>query len=199
MITAIVPTVEGREHYLEKCIASFGQDVEVIVKHGFPTCGKAWLEGLNEATGDYLLGAADDFEMHPGWQVDATRFADMGYLPAPRILNTDGSLQSCGEWETEAMTGSPTEFARTPFLSRAQWEIISPLVVPFLEQDVHYFTDNIFGWAGARHGMQTVVCRTFEFTHHLAPQRRGAGMSWADRMRHDYELFLAYTQAKASG
>ena len=138
--------------------------------------------------GEYIHFGADDVEMHPGWWEQTVRFCDRGFLPAPRVLNTDGTLQSCGDWAVEMRDGAVPEFTRGPFVSRAQWDQLAPLVAPFLEA-AHYFTDNVFTWAGRRLGMETVVCRRYEYTHHMAPQGR------ADRrMAADHELFVQYTQ-----
>lgn len=193
LITAPVPTVTGREAFLEETIRSYEEtaNIEVLVYHDLPTCGAGWLKGITEGTGEYFVMGADDITMHPGWWVEAARFADLGYLPCARILNTDGSLQSCGTWEQEMATGAIPEFTRSPFFTRAQWERLEPLVAPILPE-LHYFSDNIFTWAGRKLGMETVVCRAYEYTHHLAPQKRGAGMTWNDRMAHDHATFMAY-------
>ena len=45
MIDLIVPTIEGREESLERCLASF-PDLNHIVVKGQPTCGLGWIEGM---------------------------------------------------------------------------------------------------------------------------------------------------------
>ncbi|MHB8742580.1 MAG: hypothetical protein ACYC9L_05580 [Sulfuricaulis sp.] len=186
VISVVIPTIPGREHLLAKTEASYrAENTQLIVVKGRPTCGEAWVEGASRAEGDYLHFSADDIEAHPGWWGKAAVLSELGFLPAPRILNTDGSLQSCGDWDVEMRDGAIPEFTRVPFLSKEQWAAIDPLVTPFLEK-AHYYTDNIVSWAGRKLGMETVVCRSYELTHHLAGQGR------LDRMRQDFELFMNY-------
>lgn len=189
MISIIVPTVTGREEFLAKCEAAYAahtDDYELIVVTDEPTCGLGWNKGAAQATGDYLHLTCDDLEPHPGWWQAARAVCDDGFLPAPRILNTDGSLQSCGDWEREQQTGTATEFTRLPFLSRDQWERFGPSL------PLHYYTDNWFSWRAREQGVETVVHRGYLLTHHLADHKRGAGMSWEDRMATDFRAFEMY-------
>jgi hypothetical protein len=143
VISVIVPTIDGRESYLKDCLASYAahtSDYEVIVVPNKPNCGLAWTEGADLAVGSELHFSADDLQPHAGWSQAAMEVVERGFLPAPRILNTDGSLQSCGgeeAWEREQPTGARAGFSRIPFLSRQQWERIRLLVQPFL---VHAIT-----------------------------------------------------------
>jgi hypothetical protein len=199
LISVPLPTVTGREEYLEKAVAAYEAhaNVEILLYKDLPNCGLAWAKGAEESKGDFIHFGADDVEMHPGWWEAATRFCNIGILPAPRILNTDGSLQSCGNWEVEMVTGAIPEFTRGPFVSRSQWDRMSDLVVPFLEV-AHYYTDNIFSWVGRRIGLETAVCRGYEYTHHMAEAKRGAGTTWQQRMQQDHERFQHYTRKVAS-
>jgi hypothetical protein len=203
LISVICPTVTGREELLAKtkiAYAAHTDDYELIVVPDKPACGPAWVEGASKAQGEFLHFTADDIEPHAGWWQAAVETVERGYLPAPRILNTDGSLQSCGEWGKEQDTGTQTEFSRIPFLSRAQWDVVAPLVTPFLSK-THYYTDNCISFVARASGGETGVHRDYLFTHHLAEQSRGAGMTWEQRMNHDGQLFAAfagYVQAWAS-
>lgn len=138
--------------------------------------------------------------MHPGWWEAACSTVDRGYIPAPRVLNSDGTIQSCGgsdSWEKERDTGEWADFSRGPVLNREMWQTIRSLAAPFLEA-AHYFTDNCISFTARLYGIETGVHRGYEYTHHLADQSRGAGMSWEERMRHDHQLFeryAAYAQA----
>lgn len=186
MISVVIPTIVGREHLLAKTLASYrATNTQLIVIKNKPTCGEAWAEGAKQAEGEYLHFSADDIEAHPNWWGQAALLAELGFLPAPRIVNTDGSLQSCGDWAVEMRNGAIPAFTRVPFMSKEQWAQIGPLATPFLEK-AHYYTDNIITWAGRKLGMETVVCRTYELTHHLAGQGR------LDRMRQDHELFMSF-------
>src|SRR5690242_19932281 len=132
MISIVVPTVVGRERHLKACLAAYDRytsDFEVHVITGRPTCGRAWVDGAKVATGDYIHFSADDLEPFASWWQSAIQVTDIGLLPAPRILNSNGDLETCGGSDgfTERMTGHKTDFTRIPFLSRAQWEEIRPL------------------------------------------------------------------------
>ncbi len=188
LITVPIPTIKGREAMFKATCASYEQtaNVQLIPFFDLTGCGPAWAEGADQAKGDYVHFAADDVTMHSNWWQKAAAYCDQGFLPAPRVLNTDGTLQSCGDNFQEMKEGAIPEFTRAPFISREQWQKLRPLVRPFLLQ-AHYFTDNVFSWAGRRLGMQTVVCRSYEYTHHMAATGRRN-----ERMETDYRLFMDY-------
>ncbi len=189
LISVPLPTIKGREQLFEATKDSYfaTANVEVIEFHDLPGCGPAWAEGADQAQGEYIQFGADDVVMHPNWWRKAIRYCDQGFLPAARVLNTDGSLQSCGDGFVEMKEGAIPEFTRSPIVSKAQWEQLSPLVSPFLRSGTLYYTDNVFTWAGRKLGMETVVCRSYEYTHHMAPSPERNG-----RMEHDFHLYLAY-------
>ena len=197
MISVIVPTVAGREEHLARCLDNYAattENYEVLVIPDKDVCGAAWCEGAERARGTHLHFSADDLYPHAGWADAAVGVCERGFLPAPRILNSDGTLQSCGGsdgWETEHPTGEQTDFSRIPFLHREQWERIAPHVVSFL-RDRHYFTDNAVSTAAARFGIRTGVHRDYLFTHTLAEQSRGAGMTWEQRMIVDGNAFAQW-------
>lgn len=198
MVSVIVPTISERATFLAACKAAYAAHTEaeheVIVIRDKSVCGAAWVEGAQKATGDFIHFSADDLCPLPGWDVAAIGVCERGYLPAPRILNDDGTLQSCGGtdgWETELPTGQETDFSRIPFLSREQWDRISDMVTPFLQQ-THYFTDNAIGWCANLLGIPTGVHRDYLFTHSLAEPGRGAGTSWENRMILDGQVFSRF-------
>lgn len=188
MISVVIPTVTGREEHLERCVRAYEERTlrppEIIVIRNAPTCGVAWQEGAERATGTYIHFTADDLEPHPAWANSALVAVAMGYLPAPRILRPDGTLESCGRWEVEQETGDPTPMTRIPFMSREQWKLIGPML------PIHYYTDNWISFKGALAGIETRVYRDYQFTHHWAEAGRGAGMSQEDRMRHDEAIYV---------
>lgn len=195
MISIVVPTVTGREHWLAECKASYAAhttDYELIVVEDRPTCGQAWLEGADQCAGDFIHFSADDLQPHAGWWKAAVACTDLNLLPAPRIVNTDGSLQTCGGSDgfAELPTGTRTDFTRIPFMSRTQWDLIRPHVESFL-RSAHYYTDNAISYGGMLEGIGTVVHRGFQFTHGFAQEKRGAGMPEPERMKHDHAAFAA--------
>ena len=201
MISVVIPTIAGRETLLADCRRAYqdtlqGVDSEIIVVEDRPTCGEAWVHGADQAQGDHIHFSADDLVPHPGWWQAAVSVTDLGFLPAPRILNTDGSIQSCGgsdSWETEGRTGEATDFSRIPFLARQQWDLIRDLVVGLLPH-IHYYTDNLLSAAGRIRGVRTGIHRDYLFTHSLAASGRGAGMTWQQRMLADEQRFREWLQ-----
>ena len=199
MITVIVPTIQGRERHLQQCLASYAAhttDYEIHVIADRPTCGQAWLDGADKAEGDYIHFSADDLQPLQGWWQAAKHVADLGRLPAPRILNGDGTLQSCGgndQWNNphENPTGTPVDFSRIPFFTRKQWDDFCTVGLRMFLREAHYWTDNAVSWAAGQAGYGTVVHRGYSFIHHVAQEGRGAGMPEPDRMRHDHQLFEA--------
>lgn len=187
LISIVVPTIDGREDYLERCLTAYaahGGELEFVVVRNEKTCGRGWQRGAERAHGDYIHLTCDDIEPCAGWWEGAVRTIERGFVPAPRVLNTDGSLQTCGDVD-ESPDGARTDFTRLPFVSRAQWEVVQPMI------PLHYFTDN---WVSDRcraAGIETVVARDYLVLHHLAQEGRGAGMGTENaRMTHDR---LAYT------
>jgi len=172
MISIVVPTITGREHWLERCTEAYHKtlqdfpDYQIIVIKDRKTCGVAWNEGLALAKGNYIHLTADDIEPLDGWVWPALESADNGELPAARILNTDGSLQSCGTDANEHDEGEEATIARIPFATAEQFRKIGPMM------NEHYQTDQWFSHRGRQEGFPTVVRRDYLFYHHFAPEGR---------------------------
>lgn len=140
-------------------------EAEFIVVRNAPTCNQAWNIGIPETRGDFIHLTADDIEPHTGWWKHAMTWVEDGYIPAPRIVNPDGSLQSCGDGDWEQETGSHTELTRVPFFSREQMEraAIFPIQPPG-----QYMGDAWVSHRGRMAGYPTVVVREMQFTHSFA-------------------------------
>jgi hypothetical protein len=178
VISVVIPTISGREHWLGNCIHAYERcsgDIEIITVTDRETCGEAWAEGGKRAQGDFIHFTADDIEPHDGWDEAAIHCAMGGALPSARILSTDGSLQSCGIWGAEMPEGTETDIARVPFLTREWWEL-GNWCLP-----AHYYTDNWISKRGQQLGIPTKVCRDYLFTHHYAPEGRVDARIDADR------------------
>lgn len=169
LISVVVPTIDGREHWLERALASIEETTpryEFLVYRNLPTCGAGWNVGIIEAKGDYILLYADDLEAHPGWWEAGTEALLRNVIPCPRILNADGTLQSCGTFPEEAPDGTPSVVARVPFLTRHMAQVMHPIF------DQMYMGDHWITWRGQQLGWPTLVVRSMEFTHHFAPEGR---------------------------
>ena len=180
MISIVIPTIDSREEYLERAIASFAATTtdayELLVYRNRATCGIAWNEALQEAQGEYILLAADDLEAHPGWMEAGIECIEKRHaLPCPRILNWDGTLQSCGSTDQEARTGDGSQVARIPFFPRS---LVSHLYPIFSN---HYAGDYWITWKARKAGWPTVVIREMLFTHHMLEQGRldTLGSDWS--------------------
>jgi len=165
-IDLIVPTIEGREESLERCLASF-PNVNPIIVRGKPTCGQAWIEGIQRSKADYLILCADDIEARmPAYEV-CVETIDAGYLPCPVIYRPNGTIESAGgdmgapgclltdiqpDW-------TPVNFVPLPFVSRVQIDRIG--MIPS-----HYMTDVWASHRGRQLGYETVLRTSFELIHH---------------------------------
>lgn len=165
MISALIATISGREHWLERCVNALQilpDTIEVVIEKDHPNWGAAMVAAADKATGDYLWFGSDDMEVQSfGNAID---YVDRGFLPAPRVMFGDLSLQSCGEWKVEQEEGSYYEFPRIPFSSKGLYDDIGML-------PIHY-ADVRYGTKAREKGIETVVCRSYEVIHHMAPEGR---------------------------
>lgn len=168
-LSVVVPTIDGREHWLLGAMDSIAQTVEdyqEIIVRNQPTCGKGWNIGIYQAKGDYVLLFADDLVAHPGWFEAGRKALGEGVIPCPRILNPDGTLQSCGTFVEEAETGTPSVLARVPLLTRHMAQSLYPIF------ENHYMGDHWITYRGKQLGWPTQVVREMVFTHHFAMEGR---------------------------
>lgn len=164
MISCLVPTIPEREPWLERCVAAIEahtSDVQIVVERG----GRSWGEAINlaaeKAIGDYLWLGSDDMEVCPGWWKPAANVCDRGQLPAPLVFNTNGTVQSAGDYAPRPQPqGATTQFPRIPFCSVEQWRRLGPLL------DIH-FADVRFGDKAAALDIPTVVERGYAVIHHM--------------------------------
>jgi hypothetical protein len=68
MIDLIIPTIQGREESLERCLLSFRRntpdhELNEIIINDSETCGWGWKQGLEESDSEYVLLACDDQQM----------------------------------------------------------------------------------------------------------------------------------------
>lgn len=173
-LAIVVPTITGREHWLERCLAAYERwtpafyVVEVVKDE--PTCGRAWNVGLERALARapevrFVHLTADDIEPLEGWFEAGVESVLRGEFPAPLILNPDGTLQSCGD-EHDRPDGDDVEIARIPFANRVQMECVGPII------ETHYYTDNYFSHRGRVCGVPSRVNRRYSFVHHFAQEGR---------------------------
>lgn len=165
-IDLIVPTVEGREESLDRCVASF-LDTNPIIVRNQPTCGLAWIEGIRRSSADYLILCADDIEaIDPAYET-CIETIDTGFLPCPVIHRPNGSVESAGGdmnapacllSDTQA-DWTPVDFVPLPFVSREQIKRIRMI-------ESHYMTDVWVSHRGRQLGYETVLRTSWTLTHH---------------------------------
>lgn len=171
-ISIVCPTIDGREESLERCRTAYcetSEDAEFLIVRNAPTCNQAWNIGIPETRGSYIHLTADDIEPFPGWWEAGIEWVERGFLPAPRILHTDGTLQSCGDGDWETDTGTVTELTRVPFFSREQMDTLG--IYP-IRPEGQYFGDAYVSHRGRLKGVPTVVVREMCFKHHFAQAGR---------------------------
>jgi len=169
VISVIIPTIQGREAWLGRTLAAYERttsEYELVVLNDFPTCGQAWNAGLLQAKGEYIHLSADDLEPHEGWWQAGMDSVRQGHLPCPRVVNSDGSLQSCGSDALENDTGTVSDVARIPFFPESLTKHLYPIF------DEQYCGDYWISWKAAQAGWPTYVNREMVFTHHLVSEGR---------------------------
>jgi GT2 family glycosyltransferase len=191
ILSAVIPTIDGREGLLEQTIASLAEtanvEVELLVVRNAPTIGEAWNEGVSQATGSHLWLGADDVTFVPGWVDAAVDGRSGGGYPCPRILRPDGSIEACGTMgqggliETEVEDGFPCVSSPFPFMWRRDWETIGPAL------PIHYYCDDYLGFRARVAGLWVHVARDYTLIHHEGTAGRGRMVS---RAMQDRQTFL---------
>lgn len=162
-ILVIVPTIDGREKSLFRCLDTYKtrtpkHEVEMMVLRNYDTCGIAWGVGMELAKHkdfDYIQLSADDLEPHEGWAEPAIAMIESGKLPAPKILNPDGSLFSFGH--------NAGKTSVVPMFKKEHIERVLPMA-PW-----HYWTDD---YVSHKLGLPVENCEGYTFTHHADPVGR---------------------------
>lgn len=169
-LSVVVPTIRGREHWLEQTVQEFAKtttvDYELLVERDHDVCGTAWNAGIERANGRYILIGADDLFPLAGWFEAARAVADAGQLPSALVLNPDRTVQSCGDWTHPVADGTESKIARVPFATREQMLAIYPIL------PIHYATDDWFSHRGRLCGWPSVITKKFSFVHHFAMEGR---------------------------
>jgi GT2 family glycosyltransferase len=169
VISVVVPTIKGRESLCEQTIASFRatvptEDLQIIIVKDRRAIGTAWNDGAEAAEGEYLMLAADDVIVHPGWAEAAISAAEKSLYPAPRIEKLDGSVLATGSmgggWlMTDCADWAPVVSSQFPFFNRYAWKELGPCL------DIHYFSDDYLAARARSLGMNVVYREPYRITH----------------------------------
>ena len=170
-VTAIIPTVDGREESLERTLKACADEnvnrVQVIRNR--ETCGEAWVEGARKARTKYVAFLADDLDPHTGCFQAMIGAVEAKRHPAALVLEPDGSKQSCGGAGGDVCRGDchdwqPVEWSPTPFIRRDWW----PLIEEHADMlaNLHYSSDCLISAILAKHGIPSVMRRPAVLTHY---------------------------------
>lgn len=199
VISIVVPTIPGREEHYQRNIAAYKATTtvpfEILTEYDHTSVGQAWHAGALKAKGDYIALSCDDLEIQPGWDVAAMKCVDEGGFPAPKVINAhSGALESRPVWGCEVAEGSDTGISVVPFMSRAQYEKITPFFTG------HYYTDDFISDRARQAGWPSLQCNLYCFKHYWAQERRGTpGMTENERMVHDEPLYRQALRMVAAG
>lgn len=203
VISVVIATIDGREDHLSRCIRAFedtaaGQyEMDLVIERNRPTCGWGWQKGAERISprGEYVALICDDLEPQPGWAPPAMAALQHGVLPAPRVLNGHtGAPEFFPQWGIEWEDGTPAGMSCIPFITRELWD---DHVQPMLT--CHYFTDNWVTYRCAKAGFRPLVVRPYLFKHYWAGHKRGAGMDYDQRLRHDQSVFIEAVKMADNG
>jgi hypothetical protein len=162
VLSVVIPTLSGREDSLARAIASYRETLdgvphEIIVEKDRPSWPAACNAGYRKAKGDVLHFTADDLEALPGWWVEVLPWlAEHDELPAPRVLNSDGSWDNAVDGED----GGTPHFTRIPLMTRSQYERIGPW------PEFNYVADVWLSEKGRTVGIETRMFHSYAFVHH---------------------------------
>jgi glycosyltransferase involved in cell wall biosynthesis len=168
-VSIVIATVAGREKELEQNVAALHasagkNELEIIVIRDHSSIGQAANTGVAAASGDYIALIADDMIPHPGWFEAAKLAADLGYYPAPRIDNPDGSVLATGSmgggWIlTDCADWAPVCSSQLPFMNREAWADIGPSL------EIGYYMDDYLSARARAAGLIVAYREGYRFTH----------------------------------
>lgn len=185
MISIIIPTIDGREDHLERCLQAYEKNTfnkyEIIVIRNRKTCGIAWNDGAKQSNGDYVHLSADDLEPMKNWDIPAIEAADSMMLPHPQVFRVNGMLDD--RYGPQTIDWQEVSMSTIPFMTNDMWNRIGPSL------DIHYYTDDWISWKAKMAGYKCVVRKGYRFIHHIAQHGRGAGMPENERFMHDHGEF----------
>jgi hypothetical protein len=198
VISIVIPTIPGREDFYNRNLMAYKERThvpfEVITAYAFRSVGLAWQAGAEATKGRYIALSCDDLEIQEGWDEPAMACCDAGQFPAPRVTNgTTGAEESRPVWGAFTQDGTDTGISVVPFMSREQYEKISPFFT------AHYYTDDFISDRARANGWPSVQVNAYHFKHFWAQHGRGAGMTENERMVQDQQLYNQARQMVARG
>lgn len=214
MVNVVIPTVEGREEYLARCIRGYKErtpnvSLNFIVVKGAATCGLAWEMGASKMVEGYLHLTADDIVPGEGWLPPLIASVEGALVPVALVITASPEVL---DEEQMPLPGNPltpvsnflerqggpdvipdgyicqgmSEYPSVPFCTQAQWLAIKPMVAS------HYGTDKWFGYRAKLAGFHNVVTHGSCFYHYAAHAGRiprdSEGWMHLDRLNFDLNV-----------
>lgn len=207
-IGVVVPTIDGREDHLARCVATHCPTTRMVewvlsVQANHPNCAEAWIPGVRrvlEHGVDYVLVTADDFEARGPYWLGAVQVCDAGDIACPILYNRDEQTR----WESSVLDGEPLEPARCTrspnLLSFSQARrVFGVLEWVFAEAEpMQYYGDFLIGDIAHRLGIGAVVAPGFTFSHWWAQVgRHDDAKNEADQVRYRRALELLESDREA--
>lgn len=186
----VIPTVEGREEHYARCVTAYREnsvlELELITVRDAPWVGRAWKEGAEQATGEFLHLTADDLAPRPGWDAAAVQAATHGVYPAAFVYDFDGQrLDQRTVFNNALWEDAPAPMSTVPFMPTDMWSSIGPGL------DCHYYTDDWLSLRATAAGLKVRTRTAFAFGHYWAESKRGAGMDPFARLAQDRAVYHA--------
>lgn len=220
-LSVVIPTVNGREEYLARCVDGYRDrteiEVEPIIIKNEISGGKAWQLGAEQAKGDYLHLSNDDIVPGEGWFGSCEQAARTGESPVvvvvgctEDVLDPKTKMPLPGNPFNEHAThfegtpkvhspgrianpNNPSEYPSLPFCTIEQWADIRPMI------PTQYATDKWFGYRAEQAGLKN-VCVSSVFYHYAAFEGRDnaiEGWLGADRLTFDQNIaYPLYVEGK---
>jgi hypothetical protein len=217
-VSIVIPTVDGREAYLGKCVKYYTErtdaDVELIIERNLFSGGLAWQVGSEKATGDYLHLTNDDIVPGEDWLSHCVQSCEVGNVPVVCVVW--GTAEVFDE-NNNPIPGNPTnqytthfeghhkiqpngklaklknesEYPSLPFCSMEQWQNIAPMI------PTQYATDKWFGYRAKLAGYPN-ECVESKFYHYVASEGRdGMIDGWLGQDRLTFDANIAYPMYKS--
>ena len=166
MLSVIIPTITGRESYLEQCVQAYNHTapgVEVIVIKDESSCGHAWIKGAEQAKGLYLHFTADDITPNQNWWPDAVYAANQGGVPIANVYDRNQRPLMC---DSPLGDMGLVKNVLVPFLSRRLYEDGGWLL------PIHYGSDDWVSYIATKRGVPLHYAPSYSFTHWVADEGR---------------------------
>lgn len=173
-LSIIIPTITGREEWLEKCIEGYrltAPYAEFIVIKDEPSCGHAWLKGYGQSSGWYVHFTADDLTpANTQWVLAGISKLDAGIVPAANVI--DGKAWTSRGESVKLVCDSPLgdmggwPNVLVPLLTREMLELGNWLM------PIHYGSDDWVTYRAVKLGYKVEKSMEYRFAHHVAPQGR---------------------------